>query len=239
MPAKLNAIVVDDDEFIVNMLKDMCRDSAHVNIIGAYSDPQKFFEDSTILDFDLVLLDISMPTLDGTVLAKMLDNKPIIFVTGVESRLRDALNLSPIDVIVKPFTMERLNKALEKACMLIDKQNEYELFNVAESNGKIKLKMTDIFLIHADEMDARNKRAILRDGSKYTLMDYTMEALLKICPTLVQVNKGQLISVEAFSEIDKDVIILKGLPAEYKSYAEVTLSRAYKPQFMKKVFRHK
>lgn len=238
MTQKLKTVIVDDDTFIVSMLKDLCSDSSLVEVVAAYLDPREFLRDAPMLDFDLVLLDVHMPQLDGTVLAQMLNNKPVIFVTGSENRLKDVLNLSPIDVVVKPIVKERLCKAFEKAAQLIILRKEYELFNVAESSKKVKIKLSDIFIITSDPGDSRNKRAIMRNGSKYTIMDYTLDQMLAVCPYLVQVNKAQLISMEAFEEIDHDLIVMKPIPG-LGSGIEVTLSRSYRQKFMEKVFYRK
>jgi DNA-binding LytR/AlgR family response regulator len=239
MPGRLKAVVIDDDEFILRILEDLCRNSPLVKIIACYSDPRKFLKDAPKLDFDLVLLDLHMPELDGTVLAQMLSDKPFIFITGTDEKLKDALNLSPIDIIIKPIVKDRLNKAFEKASLLIGSKKEYDLFNVAESNRKLKLKLIDIFMITAIDKDPRNKELIMCDGKKYTLMDYTHESLLKMCPSLVQVNKRQLISIEAFSEVDHDIILLKEIDGVDNGVKEITLSRAFKQHFMERAFHRK
>ena len=236
MPRRLKTVIVDDDEFIVSMVKDLCQDSVLVKVIATYMDPRQFLKEAPMLDFDLVLLDVHMPQLDGTVLAQMLNNKPVIFITGTENRLKDALSLSPIDVVVKPFSKDRLNKALEKAVQLIGGTKEYDLFNVAESNRKMKIKLADMVLITSDEEDPRNKQLLMQGGQKYTLMDYNLETLMEMCPSLIQVNKAQLVSMDAFSEVDHDIIVLKGIE-DYNM--EITLSRSYRQQFMAQVFYRK
>ena len=220
------------------MLTDLCKRSPWVKIVGTFSDPTQFLKKAPTLDFELCLLDVNMPQIEGLVLAQMLGNKPVIFITGMENKLKDALNLAPIDVIVKPITKERLDKALEKANALLASKKEYELFNVAEHSRKVKLRLDDILVISADEDDARNKLAVMRDGAKYTLMGYTMEELLELWPSLVQVNKGQLISIEVFSEINHDLVMLKGVNTE-DIPGEITLGRTYRQQFMERVFHNK
>jgi two-component system LytT family response regulator len=235
MARRLKTVIVDDDDFIVKMLTDMCRRSPWVEIVATFLDPRQFLKKAPVMDFDLCLLDVNMPDIQGLVLAQMLGNKPVIFITGMEDKLKDALNLAPIDVIVKPVTKERLNKALEKANYLLASKKEFEYFNVAESAKKVKLHLPDILVITSDEIDPRNKDAIFRNGLKYTLMDYTMEELLNLWPSLVQVNKGQLISIDAFSEIDDDLVVLKGVNMS-ELPGEVILGRSYRQPFLDRLF---
>jgi CheY-like chemotaxis protein len=73
-------------------------------------------------DFDIILLDVVMPNMDGIETAGLIRERertkhtPIIFLTAlgnIEERIRSAQNLGEVDCITKPFSPETLrNKVL-------------------------------------------------------------------------------------------------------------------------------
>jgi DNA-binding LytR/AlgR family response regulator len=235
MARKLKAIVVDDDPFMVSMIQDLCKDSQIVEVYKAFNNPKEFIDKAPQLDFDLAMLDIQMPEMEGTIVAQMMKNKPFIFITGSDNKLRDALSLSPIDVVTKPIMKDRLDKALAKAYELLMDKKEYELFNVAESSKKVKLHLPDILFVGTDTVDARHKLVCLRNGEKYTIMDSSLEDLLDSCPLLVQVNKREAVSMEAVNEVEHDMVTLKAMAAK-DAPKYVTLGRAFRKSFKEKLF---
>jgi two-component system sensor histidine kinase/response regulator len=87
----------------------------------ALTDPVEVFEKVIEIKPDLVLLDISMPKLDGFALCRKLkDDKrteqiPIIFISGRSSTedIIEGLNAGANDYIIKPFNMTELLARVE------------------------------------------------------------------------------------------------------------------------------
>jgi DNA-binding LytR/AlgR family response regulator len=65
---------------------------------------------------DLVLLDIQMPGLDGFgVVEALADPPPVIFVTAYDEYAIRAFEVNALDYLLKPFSRERLAKAVRRA----------------------------------------------------------------------------------------------------------------------------
>jgi len=65
---------------------------------------------------DLVLLDIQMPGLDGFgVIEALEDPPPVIFVTAYDEYAIRAFEVNALDYLLKPFSRERLEKAVRRA----------------------------------------------------------------------------------------------------------------------------
>lgn len=116
---KLKVAIVDDDESLHDIMTDMYSDSDMIEVKYNFTSSKKFMEEVALLDFDLCFLDISMPSVNGLLVAQKLNKKPFIFITGSEDKLKDALNLEPIDVVTKPFNKNRLDHAINRAFELI------------------------------------------------------------------------------------------------------------------------
>jgi two-component system LytT family response regulator len=236
MPNKLKAIAVDDDPGVLAALQEMCRVSPLIELTQTFTNPAEFLTKAPLLSFDLCMLDIQMPQMEGITLAQVLKNKPVIFISGSDDRFRDALNLSPVDIVPKPVLKDRLYKAFEKAYDLLAEKKEYELFNVAESNKKVNIRLPDIMLITTDDIDPRHKLAWMRNGEKYTLMNCKLEHMVNNHSTLVQVNRAEAVSLEAVHEVEHDLITLKGILTEDGRPKQVTLGPAFKQKFKERMF---
>jgi DNA-binding LytR/AlgR family response regulator len=235
MPHKLQAIIVDDEQHIINIIQALCKDSQYVEIIKTFTNPVDFLNEAPKLDFDLALLDMQMPEMEGTVVAQMLKNKAFMFITGAKEKLYEVLGLSPIDVVTKPIMKDRLESAMAKAHKLLKDTKEFGAFSIAESKHKVKLRLPDIMLAVTDEDDPRHKMVYMRDGETYTLMDTTLETLTEMCPALHQVSKREAVSMDIVNEIEHDMVTLKKLAAP-NAPKYVTLGRAFSKTFKEKLF---
>ena len=109
-------LVVEDDfdiqELIVEFLKTK---EYHVTTANDGVEGFKCFQNDT---FDLIILDVMMPNMDGLTLSEMIRKKsdvPIIFLTalGEEQDHLKAFNLGADDYIVKPFSFAVFLKRVE------------------------------------------------------------------------------------------------------------------------------
>lgn len=230
MAAKLKCVIVDDDEFALEAIKMLCSGSAYVEVVKTYLKPKQFLKEFKSLDFDLCLLDIGMRELDGVSLARKLAGKPVIFITGAEDKLKDALSVSPIDIVSKPVVKERLNKAFEKASTLLKQKKEYALFNVLDSEKMVSLRLDDVLFVRTFLKDRRHKVLFMRNGDQQIVTNYKFGELLELLPGIIQVNKAELVLLDIIADADEESIMLKvpvGRKRKSDFYLAHNLSRMY------------
>jgi two-component system chemotaxis response regulator CheY len=110
-------LIVDDAEFMRAMLKDICLDM-HLDVIGEAADGEEAVARFEQLRPDLVLLDITMPTLDGDqALRRILAIDPdaqVVMITalGQKDQVLSAIKAGARDFIIKPFDHERVTETL-------------------------------------------------------------------------------------------------------------------------------
>lgn len=113
-------IVVAEDESIIRMdLVEMLTDMGHV-VVGQACEGQQALMVIAEVEPDLVLLDISMPGLDGLQVIESLDQTfgpAVVMVTafGQESFVKRAVQAGAAGYVVKPFTAADLAPVLEVA----------------------------------------------------------------------------------------------------------------------------
>ena len=105
-------LVVDDEAAIADFIGEVL--AAHGYSTGVYTDPQAAFEQAGRESFDLALIDINMPVIDGARLSRrLLEHQPdteIIVITGIpdENNLDPCLKMGLTHFLFKPFNESQL-----------------------------------------------------------------------------------------------------------------------------------
>ncbi|MDQ0009334.1 two-component system response regulator AlgR [Luteibacter jiangsuensis] len=113
-------VLIADDEPLARMrLRTLLARRQDVTVVGEVADGDALLEACAQLKPDLVLLDIEMPGLTGTLAAKRLAGlsapPQVIFCTAYEQHALSAFDLGATDYLLKPVRAERLDEAMERA----------------------------------------------------------------------------------------------------------------------------
>jgi two-component system LytT family response regulator len=112
----MRTLIVDDEAPARERLKRYLAGIEGVEVIGEAGDGAQALEMIEAQAPDLVLLDIQMPGLDGFGVVEALDDPPaIIFVTAYDQYAIRAFEVHALDYLLKPFSRERLAKAVHRA----------------------------------------------------------------------------------------------------------------------------
>lgn len=120
-------LIVGDDLSIQALLHDFIQEAGHSVVLA--SDGVEALAKYSEQDFDLVLLDIMLPKIDGYGVCEVIRQKsdvPIIMLTaldGEENQIR-GLDLQADDYITKPFSMPVLLRKIAAVLRRSSKQND-------------------------------------------------------------------------------------------------------------------
>lgn len=118
-PEALRTLIVDDEPLAAERIQVLCADIKAVTVVGTASDGAQALRLVEALAPDLILLDMTMPELDGLGVARELaqmDEPPaVIFVTAHDDFAVEAFDLEAIDYVLKPVGADRLARAIERA----------------------------------------------------------------------------------------------------------------------------
>ncbi|MEE1172098.1 MAG: response regulator [Ruminococcus sp.] len=141
-------LIVEDDPMVAMINEQYIKKNKNFEIVGKCNDGLSaldFLENNTA---DLLILDVFMPKMDGFETLRQIRNKQIvvdaIIVTAANEResLEEALHLGIVDYLVKPFTFDRFQMALEKyiaqnnALKDIDTLNQKSIDHIIENSRK-------------------------------------------------------------------------------------------------------
>lgn len=113
-------LVVDDASFMRMMVKDILTKNGFV-VSGEAENGQKAIEKYKELSPDLVIMDITMPEMDGIQAVKEIkkinSNAKIVMCSamGQQAMVIEAIQAGAKDFIVKPFQADRVIDAVTKA----------------------------------------------------------------------------------------------------------------------------
>lgn len=112
-------LVVDDAAFMRMMIRDLLSKQGY-NVVGEAENGAKAISKYKELSPDLVIMDITMPEMDGIEAVKSIkaidSNANIIMCSamGQQTMVMEAIKSGARDFIVKPFDAERFKSAIDK-----------------------------------------------------------------------------------------------------------------------------
>jgi two-component system chemotaxis response regulator CheY len=114
-----NILICDDAAFMRMMIKDILTKNGY-NVVGEAENGKKAVEAYGECNPDLVLMDITMPEMDGIQALKEIRAKDpsasviMCSAMGQQAMVIEAIQSGAKDFIVKPFQAERVLEAVKK-----------------------------------------------------------------------------------------------------------------------------
>jgi len=232
-------LLLDDELPGLTYLKMLCEQLPDLEVVKAFDNPNIFLKEASNLDFDICILDIEMPEMNGLQIANLLNGKPVIFATAYKDYAAEAFDLNAIDYIRKPIKIDRLKQAVEKAKKHIGssaKSNYKPYIQLNTSKGKAILFFDKIAHIKTSNKDSRDKIARLFDGEEFLLKNISFSKLLELLPKndFCRVNRNEILSIKAVQVFSFDEITTNLIREQGKSI-KLSLSEKYRNKFLEKV----
>jgi DNA-binding LytR/AlgR family response regulator len=112
----MNTIIVDDEPLAQDVLETYIEKIPDLNLVGKCSNALEANDMLKSQSIDLMFLDIQMPQLTGIDFLKTLSKPPmVIFTTAYPNYALDGFELNALDYLLKPISLERFMKAVNKA----------------------------------------------------------------------------------------------------------------------------
>jgi two-component system LytT family response regulator len=151
----MKILVVDDETLSTSRLTRLLQEQGYTDITS-FNNPNEALINVQTVKYDVIFLDIQMPTINGLELAnQILALEPktfIIFQTAFEEFAIEAFKVGGLDYILKPSTHENIQNALSKVKKYRDTNPKKSTKKIMGKKGnKIYLiELHDIFYIKAD-----------------------------------------------------------------------------------------
>jgi len=237
---KIKCLVVDDEKLAQDIL---IHHISKFDILQLEGVCNNVFELITFLnkkkDIDLIFLDIKMPEISGTDFVTMFNNPPaIIYTTAYNQYALDAFDQSAIDYLLKPISLERFAKSIQKATqflrptqesqMLITAEKENEDFYVKSDKRLMKIKPAELIYIEGmgNYINLHTETGTIMIHATLTSFEENVKHLNYIC----RVHKSFFINLNKINYLEQHVILLSnkksipiGLSYRERFYAQLKI----------------
>lgn len=145
----LNVLIVDDEPLALDVLETYIAQMPELNLIKRCSNALEANEAlKNGPPIDLMFLDIQMPQLTGIDFLKTLSNPPmVVFTTAYPNYAIQGFDLNALDYLLKPISLERFMKAVNKAIA----QAELVNLETVAPGGPVLNDGLDFFFVKADK----------------------------------------------------------------------------------------
>src|ERR1039458_5804201 len=111
----IKAILIDDEPLARSIVKEYLLDYPDVVISQECGDGFEGVKAIAEHKPDLIFLDIQMPKINGFEMLELIEQEPaVIFTTAFDEYAMKAFEAHAIDYLLKPFSRERFDKAMQK-----------------------------------------------------------------------------------------------------------------------------
>lgn len=211
----MNILVVDDEELARQRIKSLLDDSSEYSICAEAENGAEALMMVERHQPDLILLDISMPVMDGLEVAKHLSGMPnppaVIFTTAYGEYALEAFSTKATGYLMKPIRKEQLFKSLEQARSLnraqrSEAQGDSDLEGAsrkhicARMRGNLELiPIEDVYYFQADQ-----KYVTVRHKNGEVIIEESLKSLeTDLSEKFIRIHRNALVAKSRISGLAK------------------------------------
>lgn len=219
-----------DRQYVCQMVHAWAAESGHVIHADTFPSAENFlFHYAEESDYDILLLDIEMGTMDGVTMAKQLrksnDTIQIVFITGYSDYIAEGYEVAALHYLMKPVKEEKLSSVLDRAAEKLSKNEKVLNFEISGEMVRVpiyQIRYADVFgnyvTIHAvsdvtvkmplGELEKQLDERFYRVG-RSCLVNLTQ--ISRVTKTEIKLSDGTAISLPrgAYDGINRAIINMR------------------------------
>ncbi len=150
----MKTIIIDDEPLARSIVKEYLQSNPCVELVAECNDGFEGIKAIQNFKPDLIFLDIQMPKINGFEMLELIENPPaVIFTTAFDEFAIKAFESNAIDYLLKPFSRERFDKAVQKY---------FHHSPASEQTGQL--------VESAAQSPSQQNRIVVKDGSKIKII---------------------------------------------------------------------
>ncbi|MDN3549510.1 LytR/AlgR family response regulator transcription factor [Mucilaginibacter aquaedulcis] len=212
------ALIIDDEPLARMVVKEYLQNFSEIELLQECNDGFEGLKAIQQYQPDLIFLDVQMPKINGFEMLELVEQPPaVIFTTAFDEYAIKAFEAHAIDYLLKPFSKDRFNKAIEKYLATAPekhapKQTE-ELLETAAAQSpsqherivvktgtKVKIiPVADVEYLQADDdyVSVFTKEGSYLKNKTMNFFEQTLDAR-----QFVRVHRSYIIAIQQITRID-------------------------------------
>ncbi|MBP6303837.1 MAG: LytTR family transcriptional regulator DNA-binding domain-containing protein [Bacteroidia bacterium] len=153
----IKALLIDDEPLARSIVREYLQNYPDIEIVQECNDGFEGVKAIQQHQPELIFLDIQMPKINGFEMLELVEEHPsVIFTTAFDEYALKAFETHAIDYLLKPFSKDRFDKAIQKW------REQY-----SSENAK---KKTDALLENTSQQPEQSQRVVVKTGSKIRII---------------------------------------------------------------------
>lgn len=205
----MNCLIVDDNPMARLALRNMVSDIEDLQLAGECESAIQAYNFIQKTPTDLLLLDVEMPGMSGLDLLGSLEEQPlVILITSKTDYAVEGFDLEVVDYIVKPVSMPRLLKAVQRAK---DRNVAHSPANLHEMGADHLFVRVENQLIRIDFKDilfvqALGDYVVFQTEKKKYPVHLTLAAVEEKLPAehFIRTHRSYLIAIDKIENVEQN-----------------------------------
>lgn len=223
----ISCIIVEDEPLALKRTKEYVEKIPYLNLLHSFDNGFEAIGYLKEHPVDLIFLDIKMDELTGIQLLEALDKRPYVIITTAYSKYAlQGYELNVTDYLLKPFTIERFIKAVEKVADKLEQkvENNRDFFFV-----KTDYKIEKVFFKDVQFIEGMRDYRNIQTESRKILTLQTFGDLERELPDSLfcRVHKSFIVALNKIELIERNRIKIND--------KMIPISETYKESFYKKI----
>ncbi len=173
----MKCIIIDDEPLARMVIKEYLQSYVDIEVLQECNDGFEGVKAIQQLQPDLIFLDIQMPKITGFEMLELIDNPPqVIFTTAFEEYAIKAFEAQAVDYLLKPFSKERFDKAIQKIEQGKTKSITPQTLEILASNSK---------------SPNQSNRVVVKDGGKIKIIPVGQIQFLEAADDYVKIHTAE------------------------------------------------
>jgi two-component system, LytTR family, response regulator len=166
----MRAVIIDDEPLARIIVKEYLQAYPHITIVQECNDGFEGMKAIQEHKPDLIFLDIQMPKINGFEMLELIDEPPlVIFTTAFEEYAIKAFDAHAADYLLKPFSKERFDKAMQK---------------LAQQKNNTAKEVVDTAL----QTTTKSNRVVVKDNGKIKIIPIAQVQYLEAADDYVKIH---------------------------------------------------
>lgn len=229
-------IIIDDEPLGRSIVKSYLNNYSNLEIVDECNNGFEGIKSIDKHNPDLIFLDIQMPKINGFEMLELIDQNPgVIFTTAFDEYAIKAFETSAIDYLLKPFTQERFDKAVQKwEARTTESSDKEAISNTEQKQPDEDLRIvvkegTDIKIIPTDAVlyiEAYDDYVKIHTKDKYYVKKKTMTYYEKTLnpKDFLRIHRSYIININELTRIES--YEKNSYRATLKNDAKIPISRS-------------
>lgn len=233
--------IIDDEPAAIALLKRLLKENYQVELVGDDNDvTPETIERLVAADPDLLFLDVEMPSGKGLdfwpkVKPMLKPEIKVVFYTGWDKYMLDALRRQAFDYLLKPVTLPELQKIMtryleQRLEELTTRNNASNLPNsrvlVTNAMGVLQAKHFDEIAFFRYNTERKLWEVVTTDAQTALLRHRTTaEVILGYSTAFVQIHKRYIVNTQKITHIEDQLCLLEPPLQDCK---ELRISKNYR-----------